>query len=305
MAGKGQRLALVVIAAAVLLAVSCGREASEDEALVGFPITIERADGQELTFEAPPQRIVSLSPGHTEVLFAIGAGDQVIAVDAESDYPVETETLTKLDAVSPDVEALAELQPDLVVVMAGPEGVVESLDQRGLPVLLLDLPRSVNELFDQIDELGDITGHVERSDALVDTMDSGFLAVLEKVGARAGPRVYHELGDDLTTASANTFIGEVYLILNAISIADEDQEPYPKLTLDEIVEADPAVIIVAHSGASAESVKARPGWEGISAVKNGQVFAVDPEIINRPGPRLMEGLETLAGLFYPDLFPSP
>jgi iron complex transport system substrate-binding protein len=305
MAGKGQRLALVAIAAAVLLAVSCGREASEDEAVVGFPVTVERADGQELTFQVPARRIVSLSPGHTEVLFAIGAGDQVIAVDAESDYPAETEALTKLDSVSPDVEALAELQPDLVVVMAGPEGVVESLDQQGLPVLLLNLPRSVSELFDQIDDLGAITGHVERSDALVDTMDNGVLAVIEKLGRRAGPRVYHELDNDLTTASPNTFIDEVYLILNAISIADEDQEPYPKLTLDEIVEADPAVIIVAHSDASVESVKARPGWEGISAVKNGQVFAIDPEIINRPGPRLMEGLETLAGLLYPDLFPSP
>lgn len=304
MAGKGRRLGLVAIAAAVL-AVSCVGEGTEDEGLVGFPITVERADGQELTLEAPPQRIVSLSPGHTEVLFAIGAGDQVIAVDAESDYPAETEMLTKLDAARPDVEALAELQPDLVVVMAGPEGVVESLDQRGLPVLLLDLPRSVSELFDQIDELGAITGHPERSDALVDTMDSGVLAIMEKLGARPGPRVYHELDNDLTTASSSTFIDEVYLILNAISITDEDQEPYPKLTLDEIVEADPAVIIVAHSGASAESVKARPGWDRISAVKNGQVFAVDPEIINRPGPRLMEGLETLAGLLYPDLFPAP
>ena len=109
----------------------------------------------------------------------------------------------------------------------------------------------------------------------------------------------------MTTASSSTFIGELYLILNGISIADDPEEPYPQLALDAIVQADPEVIIVAHAGASPESVKARPGWHNISAVKNDRVYAVDPDTVNRPGPRLVDGLETLAKLLHPDLFPEP
>jgi iron complex transport system substrate-binding protein len=229
----------------------------------------------------------------------------VIAVDTESDFPQETESKTKFDAMSPDEEALEELRPDVVVVMGGPEEVVQSLDQRGLPVLWLELTDSFITLFDQIDVLGEMTGNIERSDALVDMMDGRVIEFLDLVGAIQGPRIYHELDDDLTTASFETLIGELYLILNAISIADDPEQPFPQLTLDAIIEADPEVIIVAHSDASPESVEARPGWQDISAVKNDRVYAVDPDIVDRPGPRLVDGLETLARLLHPDLFPQP
>ncbi len=302
-----QRIAFIAITAVALLAASCGGGGPPpEEGTPYIPVTVERADGKELTFERPPQRIVSLSPGHTEVLFAIGAGDQVIAVDTQSDFPEETAAKPKFDATSPDMEALEGLDPDLVVVMDGPEEVVEDLDQRGLTVLSLELPSFIQDLFTQIDNLGQITGHVKESDSLVDSMDSRYISVFDTVGATAGPRVYHELDNDLTTASSSTtFIGELYLILNATTIDDDPQQPFPQLTLDAIVQADPEVIIVAHSDSSPESVKARPGWQNISAVKNDRVYAVDPDTVNRPGPRLVDGLETLAKLLHPDLFPEP
>ena len=299
-------MALVVLPALALLAASCGGGGPSPEEVPPYiPVTVERADGKELTFDAPPARIVSLSPGHTEVLFAIGAGDRVVAVDTQSDFPPETEAKTKFDAVSPDVGAIDGLQPDLVVVMAGPEEVVKSLDQRGLQVLWLAVPDSVSGLLDQIDMLGEITGRVEESDSLGDTIDSRLISVFDRVGATPGPRVYHELDNELTTASSSTFIGELYVILNATTIAGDPQQPFPQLTLDAIVDADPEVIIVAHAGASPESVKARPGWQNISAVKNDRVYVVDPDIVNRPGPRLVDGLETLAKLLHPNLFPEP
>ena len=304
-AGTGRRLAFTAISALVLVAASCGGGQPPETIPLGFRVTVERADGRELTFDAPPERIISLSPGHTEILFAIGAGDQIIAVDTQSDFPPETATKMKFDAMSPDVDAMVELQPDLVVLMAGPDEVVEALDQQGLQVLWLELPDSLLKVFDQIDVLGEITDNIEGSDSLVDAMDDRALEFLEKVGATPGPRVYHELDNDLTTASLGTLIGEMYLILNAIPIADDPEQPFPRLTLDAIVEADPEVIIVAHSGASPESVTARPGWQDISAVKNDRVYAVDPDIVNRPGPRLVDGLETLARLFHPNLFPEP
>ncbi len=300
-----RRIASIAIAAVVLLAVSCGGGQPSAASPPGFPATVQRVDGRELTFESPPERIVSLSPGHTEILFAIGAGDQVIAVDTRSDFPPEADTKTKFEAMSPDVGAIDELQPDLIVLMAGPDAVVEALDQRGLQVLWLELPDSFVSLFDQIDLLGGITGSVEGSDSLVDAMDEAALDFLERVGLSPGPRVYHELGDDMTTVSEDTLTGELYLILNAISIASDPLRPFPELTLDAIVEADPEVIIVAHSGASPESIKARPGWQDISAVKDDRVYAVDPDIVNRPGPRLVDGLEALARLLHPDLFTEP
>ena len=299
-----QRIAFIAILAVALLAASCGG-GQAPEIPVGFPLTVERADGRELTFERPPERIVSLSPGHTEILFAIGAGDQIIAVDTQSDFPPETETKTKLDATSLDAGVIDELQPDLVVLMAGPDEVVQALDQQGLQVLWLELPDSLLVLFDQIDVIGEITGNVEGSDSLVDAMDGSALEFLDKVGAVPGPRVYHELDDELTTASFDTLIGELYLILNATPIANDPDQPFPQLTLDAIIEADAEVIVVAHSGATPESVKARPGWQDIPAVKNDRVYAIDPDIVNRPGPRLVDGLETLARLFHPNLFPEP
>ncbi len=301
-----QRVAFVAMPAVALVVASCGGGQGPEIVPFGLPVTVERSDGKELTFEKPPQRIVSLSPGHTEILFAIGAGDQVIAVDTHSDFPRETEEKTKIDAMSSDLEALEGLDPDLVVVMAGPEAVVQSLDEQGLQVLWLEVPDSESALLDQVDLLGEITAHIDESDSLVDSIDSRFISVLGRVGATAGPRVYHELDNELTTASSSTtFIGELYLVLNGTSIAHDPEQPYPQLTLDAIVEADPEVIILAHSDSSPESVKARPGWQDISAVKNDRVYSVDPDIVNRPGPRLVDGLETLARLLHPDLFPEP
>jgi len=299
--------ALVAVPLAALLAAACGGGGSppEEEVPLYFPLTVERADGKELTFERPARRIVSLSPGHTEVLFAIGAGDQVVAVDTESDFPEEAAAKTEFDATSPDLEALEGLDPDLVVVMDGPEEVVQALDQRGLTVLWLELPSFIQDLFTQIDILGEVTAHREQSDSLVDEMDGRVVAILDKVGATEGPRVYHELDDELTSVSLDTFIGELYQILNAENIAGRSEGPLLQLTQDDISAGDPEVIIVAHSGATPESVKDRPGWQNIAAVKNDRVYAVDPDIVNRPGPRLVDGLETLAKLLLPNLFPQP
>ncbi len=299
-----RQAAVIIVSTAVLLATSCGGDEAADTVPPGFPVTVERADGQEITFDRPPQRIVSLSAGHTEILFEIGAGDQVIAVDSQSDFPQETEGRTKFDTTSPDLEAISDLDPDLVVIMSGLEDLIQSLDERGLRVLWLELPDSVGAVLDQIDLLGAVTDQIEQSDELVDSIDAQVLEIFDKVGATAGPRVYHELDNELTTVSPDTFIGELYLILNVENIAGRSEEPYPQLTLDSIVEADPEVIIVAHSDATPEAIRARPGWEEISAVKNDRVYAVDPDLLNRPGPRLVEGLEKLAELIHPEIFPQ-
>jgi iron complex transport system substrate-binding protein len=294
--GGRNGLCLAAAIALLLLAAACGG-GSNDVPRSASPGNAEESSGL-------PHRIVSLSPGLTEILFAIGAGDQVIGVDTESGFPEEAAGRTKIDAANPDLDALTKLKPDLVVTMAAPSGAEQILENAGFPVLALNIPASFNELFSQIDQLAAATGHVDKSDALVEQLDARVLAVLQKVGPSPGPRVYHELSTDMTTASSVTFPGELYLILNAVSIGSDSPQPYPQLTTAQILQADPEVIILAYAGASPQSVKSRPGWAGVSAVRDGRVFAVDPAIVGRPGPRLVDGLETLARLLYPSVFPA-
>lgn len=281
-------ICLIGAAAVVLIAAACGGSDNAQTPSSPGPTTGDTG--------LLPQRIVSLSPGHTEILFAIGAGDQVAGVDTEADFPPEVAGRTRLNAANPNLDALAKLKADLVVITAGDSGAEQTLKNAGFQVLTLDMPASFNELFGQIDQLGEITGHIGESDALVDELDRRVLAVIQQAGSQSGPRVYHEVSADLTTASSMTFPGELYLILNATNVGGDSPEPYPRLTADQIVAADPEVIILAYEGASPDSVKSRPGWAGISAVRNDRVFALDPALVTRPGPRLVEGLQKLAQL---------
>lgn len=288
------RLLLVTVVS--LLVAACG-PGSEDLPF-GFPVDATRADGQQIVFHRPAQRVVSLSPGYTEVLFAIGAGEQVLAVDTGSDFPPEVLKRRLVNLQDPNPDAIAALEPDLVLVMSGPEPLVRALDARGLRVLWLAEPESIARLFDQIILLGQITGHTDESIQLVDSMDERVLTVLRDVGTMQGPSVYHEMSDDLLTASGSTIIGELYSILGVRNIAAARPEPYPRLTSTAVIEENPAVIILAYRNASVEAVKARPGWQEISAVEEARIFTMDAAIVNRPGPRIVEGLEMLFHLLY-------
>lgn len=293
-----RRSTLVLVVLALLLATACRAAATPTPTPVP-PIVVQDSRGVEVRLEGPPRRIVSLSPAHTEMLFAIGAGDLVVGTDSFSDYPPRARDLPKVgDAFNVNLEALAGLEPDLVVVSF--TTFVEKMEQAGLKVMVLEPPTTLEGVLEQVRLVGRATGHREEADALAEQMGARLEAVRQRVaGVERGPRVFVELDPTLYTAGPGSFIGDILRLLKAQNIAGDAQGPYPQLSPEVVISRDPEVIILLDGfSESPETVQARPGWENITAVREGRVYVVDPDIVSRPGPRLVEGVERLADLLY-------
>jgi len=308
-------LALVVLAAAVACEDGGGGPTPEASPTVlgaiqvPYPLAIVDTVGREVIIEAEPQRIASLSPAATETLFAIGAGDQVIAVDMFSNYPEEATTRQQLDAYEPNLEAIAGIGPDLVLLFYDPGELADSLERLGITTAVLgsveETPESVEAVFDQIRLLGQVTDHVQEAEELVAEMQDRVDAIEEALAdVEQGPRIFHEVDAMLYTAAPDSFVGGLYKILKAQNIAAGADQPFPQLSQEVIIERDPEVIILADGayGESPDTVKARPGWGSISAVRSDRIFVIDPDIVSRPGPRCVDALEALAEYLYPKKF---
>jgi iron complex transport system substrate-binding protein len=262
-----------------------------------FPVTVESSDGP-VTIEQRPVRIVSLSPTATESLFAIGAGDQVVAVDDQSNYPAEA-PVTKLSGYTPNLEAIAGYEPDLVIAAFDPGELVRGLRRLEIPVLLQDAAVNLDEAYAQIEALGAVTGNESRAKAVIAGMRA---QIAEAVGSlQAAPlSVYHELGPDYFSATSETFIGSIYELLGLENIADgvSGQAPdYPQLSAEYIVSENPELIVLSDTkccGQTPEKVAKRPGWSKIAAVRSGNVLPVDDDIASRWGPRTVDFVELVA-----------
>lgn len=247
-----------------------------------------------------PSRIVSLSPTHTEILFAIGAGDQVIAVDDQSNYPAEADAVrTELSGYEPNVEAIAGYEPDLVV--ASDDVVQAQLEQLGIEVWVGPSAATFDDAYAQMEQLGAVTGHVGEAAELVGQLQADLDAVVAATSASEAPlTVYHELSPDGYSADSTTFIGQVYTQLGLENIADMaegDTGGYPQLNAETIIAADPDLIFLADTkccGESLETVGARDGWQDMTAVTGGAVFEMDDDIASRWGPRFVEYAEAVA-----------
>jgi iron complex transport system substrate-binding protein len=248
---------------------------------------------------------VALAPSFVEVLFAIGAGDAVVAADDNTDYPPEAANLPKISGFEPSVEGIAAYEPDLVLMLFDPGGLQDALQQLGINTLFLASPDSIEATFAQISTLGLAMGRSAAAQGLVGQMRAVVNSIVVKLPAGApGPRVYHEVDNTYYTAGPGSFIDDLYTTLGAQNIAESTGEAFPQLSAEAIIEADPEVIILADefAGESADTVAARPGWDQISAVKNARVHLLDPNIVSRPGPRLIDALDMLAKLLYPEAF---
>ena len=265
-----------------------------------FPVTIE-ADNGSVVVDAEPERIVSLSPTATETLFAIGAGDQVVAVDDQSNYPEEA-PVTDLSGFTPNVEAIASYDPDLVVAGFDAGDLVSSLEEIGVTVILQPAATDLDGAYEQIAALGAASGRVEEAEELVASMEAEIEELVAQVPPEAeGMTVYHELGPDYFSATSKTFIGSVYELLGLANIADEatgGAPDYPQLSAEHILSADPDLIVLADTkccGETAEKVAKRPGWNQITAVAEGNIVGADDDIASRWGPRTVDFVETIVG----------
>jgi iron complex transport system substrate-binding protein len=275
------------------------------EASSQFPVTITDDSGAEVTLKTEPQAVVALSPSFVEVLYALDAGDSLVAVDENSDYPAEAMDLPKVSGFEPNVEAIAGYEPDLVLLAFDPGGLVTSLGDLGIPSLFLANPGDLEGVYTQIETIGKASGRLSEAEEMTAGMAEDIAAIVKQVPDEGqGPRVFHELDNTLFTIGPGSFQGSVYDLLKAQNIANSTGQPFPQLSSEAVIAADPEVIALADAefGETPDTVAARPGWAAITAVTANRVLPVDDSLLSRAGPRVVDGVQELASILYPETF---
>ncbi len=292
-----------------LLAGACSSSTTSDAPTTSavsdgsFPVTVESGptgSGTDITIAARPTSIVSLSPSATETLWAVGAGDQVKAVDNQSDYPAGI-PVTDLSGFSPNVEAILGYAPDLVIASDDMNDLVSGLQKAKVPTLLLPAATSIDDVYAQIERVAIATGHEAEGAEVVSDMRAEIDAAVASVPAREQPLTYfHELDSSLYTVTSTSFIGQIYGLFGMKSIADAAaQGDYPQLSAEFVVQANPDLIFLADSqccGVTAEAVAARPGWNGMKAVTGNQIHVLDEDLSSRWGPRVTDQVKAVAAI---------
>ncbi len=261
-----------------------------------FPVEVTTANGP-VTIEARPANVVSLSSTATEMLFAIGAGDQVVAVDEFSTYPPEA-PVTDLSGFTPNLEAIVGYEPDLVVISFDPGDLVSGLETVGVPTLLLPSASSLDDSYTQLEVLGVATGHADEAAEVVSRMQGDIDEIVAASTVPAGLSFYHEVDATLYSATSDSFLGQVYGLLGLTNIADEadDGSGFPQLSSEYIVSKDPDIIYLGDVdfGVTPESLRERPGWAEMTAVQNGAIVPLDSYLASNWGPQVVELLRTIA-----------
>jgi iron complex transport system substrate-binding protein len=297
----------ILITLLIGLLTACSPQATPTAAALTFTDGLSR----QVTLNGPAQRIVSLAPSNSEILFAIGAGKQVVGRDQLSDFPEEAKAVTDIGSTfdALNTELIVAQKPDLVLAaeINTPEQ-VKQLENLGLTVYYLKNPTTLEGMYDNLMLVAQMTGHQDEVAKLVESLKARVDAVDKKIAPLSSrPSVFYEL--DATdpakpfTAGKGTFITQLIDRAGGYNIA-ADIDGYPQMSLEQVVAADPAFIILgdARYGTTPESIAQRPGWENISAVKSGNVMPFNDDLVSRPGPRLVDALEELAKLLRPELF---
>ncbi|SOC11415.1 iron complex transport system substrate-binding protein [Ureibacillus xyleni] len=277
-----------------------------------FPVTITDDANREITIEKAPESIVSIQTSNTEIAFALGLGDKVIGVSDYCNYPAETANIQKVGGQDINAELVLSLMPDMALVTdyhynTHPK-VLQQFEDAGIEVVVVGSASSFEDVYKNIEMLGNATGTSEKAEEIIVDMKERHQAIKDKALAsiKEKKRVWVEVSPapDIFTTGKNTFMHEMLESIQATNVA-EDQEGWVKLNEEEIVKLNPDVVITTYGyyiDNPSEQVLAREGWAEVPAVKNGEVFDVDNDTVTRPGPRLIEGVETLAELIYPETF---
>lgn len=270
-------------------------------AAVAYPQQITTSAGL-VTIPKKPERIISLSATATQMVFAVGAGRQVVAVDQYSTYPTNAPR-TKLSGFQPNIEAITGYRPDLVLIESDQGGLVKSMNALHVPVLVLPAAKDLSGTYDQINELGRVTSHVDGAQRLVSNMRHEIAQIVTSVPKASNLSIYHELDQTYYTATSATFIGQIYKMFGLTDIADKagltKNSGYPQLSSEYIVSADPQLIVLADTVCCKQtkaSVAARPGWSKIAAVQHDEVIPVDDSLASQWGPRIVDYVRLVAGV---------
>lgn len=268
--------------------------------------SIEDDFGNKVSFEKAPERIISLAPSNTEILFALGLGDKVIGVTSYDDYPEEVLEIEKIgDFTAINLEKIIELQPDLVVNY-GPGNEEENarLKETGISIVGFE-PESIDEIIDTIDKIAKLTGKTAEANSLKNSMIEKRDEIVNKVKDSPKVRVFYEIWHDpLMAAGPGSFMDQLIELAGGENIANDAQDEYPQFDLEQLIERNPEVYLTSADmpEKTPETMMSRPGFENISAIKSGRVYVLDANIVSRPGPRIVEALEIVAEKIHPENF---
>jgi iron complex transport system substrate-binding protein len=309
------RPAVLVVATLAVACAACSSSAASSNSgaanssaatgsTAGFPVTVTTVGGTA-HLSSRPDSIISLSPTATEMLYAIGAGSQVKAVDSDSDYPANAPH-TKLSAYQPNAEAIAAYKPDLVIISNNIDGITAKLTALSIPVLDLPAAANVSGVYSEFTQLGAATGHAAQASAEDQKLKADIGQIVSSEPHHSGPLSYYfELGTDpYYSVTDSTFIGSLLSLLGMKSIADSASGAaaaggYPSLSAEFILKSNPDYIVLSDTGStgggqSAATVGGRPGWSVLTAVKDKHIIVLNADIASRWGPRIVQLLQTVA-----------
>ena len=299
--------ALALGAAALSACGSSAGAASPSASPSAGPITVTDDAGTQVTLAKPATRIVSLAPANTEIAYAIGAGDKMVAGTSYDDYPAEAKSLPKVgDFANPSVEKIASYQPDLVLAAAGiQDSLRKKLESLGMSVYVVD-PKTYDGVIASIENVGKLAGADAGAAKVTDQMTAAQMEVQAAVGDVAKKTTFLEIySKPLMTAGKDTFISDMIGIAGGTNIGDQAGSGFPNFSTEVLAKDDPAVY-VADSGSMSKpgDITKRAGFADLTAVKDGNVYVIDDNLIARPGPRLAEGLKKLAQMIQPEVYPA-
>ena len=312
---KRTTLLIIIITAFAVLVSACSPAAAVQPQATSTtaPITLSDGAGNMVKLERPAQKIISLAPSNTEILFALGAGKQVAAREDFSNFPAEVKSLPSIGGSSGkySLEQIAKIQPDLI--LASPltaADVISSLKTITPNVFIVPNPQDLNGLYTNLTNVGLLTGHTDEADALVKDFTARAKAVTDRVSrATNKPKVFYELdGTDPAkpwTSGSGTFIDLLIGMAGGQNVGNVLKGDYAQISQEQLIVQNPDIILLGDSlygNIQPEQVEARPGWNVIAAVKNKQVFAFNDDLVSRPGPRMIDGLEALAKIIHPELY---
>lgn len=312
---KFRRLALIMAIFVLGVAVVGCAPKSAEKPEVSAPAPVENENtlltikddfGRTVTLEAAPERIISLAPSNTEILYALGLGEKVVGVTSYDDYPAEALEVEKIgDFNGINLEKIVELQPDLVVNY-GPGNEEENarLEEAGINYVGFE-PESIDAVIDTITRIGQLTGASDQAKILADEMSIKRDEILSKIEGAESKTVFYEIWHEpLMAAGTGSFMDELMTMAGGENIAKDAEGEYPQFDLEQLVERNPEVYLTSADlpEKTVESIIARPGFENIEAIMNGNVYVLDANIMSRPGPRIIEALEIIAKAIHPEKF---
>ncbi len=276
-----------------------------------FPITIKDALGNKVVIKEKPKKIVSLIPSNTEIAFALGLDKEIVGVSDNDTYPKAALKKEKIGGMEFNVEKIIGLKPNLVLAHASSalnsKAGLQQLRDAGINVLVVNDAKNFEQVYNSISMVGKATGEQSKADEIIKGMKSKLAAIKEKAaGIKNKKKVYIEVSPapDLYTTGKNTFMNEMLNVINAENVTG-DQNGWVKVNPESIIQKNPDVIVTTYGyyvKNSSSQVLTRQGWENVKAVKNKQVIDVNADLVNRPGPRVVEGVEDLAKAIYPEVF---